>query len=512
MAVPKFKLLNSNIAGFDTILGGGIPAGSLMMVVGSPGTGKTLLLHQLCFSVAKDYSNTIPSSMPPADQSQPSSSLIPAKALYFSTLSEPHEKVLQHIGQFSFYDETLLNSHIRLYSLTGAMQQGLDQVISTILDTVRQEKPKLVAIDGFAALEALEDGPLAIRRVLYRLSGQLGVLGITAVIALERNLPSEGGAQSSEELTIGDGVIYLSSHLEGVRTIRQAEVRKLRGMNNMLGLHHYQITLDGLIFYPRLEALTDPSLLSGSSVSDERRLGMGMPELEKMLNGGLPVGSSTVLAGSPGTGKTLFNLHYLLAGAQQKEAGLYLGFYEGKDQLLKKARQFGLDLEAALDEGLVHMLNLTPVELDPDKVAWQIRQVVENNPIKRVAIDGLAELEIACRPQHRSRAFITALLNYFKSQGITILYTHEISKVIGLELDLTESVFSPLAENLLLLKQVEYRAQLYRVLAILKMRDSKYDNTIRQFELTAPGGIKVLEPLESPEGLLGDLARILGQI
>src|SRR5690349_17508311 len=118
MPVPKFNLLNSNITGFDTILGGGIPAGSLIMVVGAPGTGKTLLLQQLCFNVARQNAQALTSVTSEDEQAQPIKAPGSAQALYFSTLSEPHEKVLQHIGQFSFYDETLINSQVKLYSLT----------------------------------------------------------------------------------------------------------------------------------------------------------------------------------------------------------------------------------------------------------------------------------------------------------------------------------------------------------------------------------------------------------
>ena len=254
MPSTKIKTVTTGIAGLDTILGGGIPTGSLIMIVGAPGTGKTILIQQLCFTWASLQRNTPPSD----DETAAEATGRAAKALYFSTLSEPHDKLIEHISQFDFFDRDVLNEQIKLLSLTAVMEEGLDHVSSLIIDTVRRERAWLVAIDSFGPLEALAPNSEAIRHFLYRLSGQLSYLGVTLIVSLERNL--EGFAPSEGDLTIADGILGMYSRLDGMREYNRVEVRKLRGMNRLRGLHAYRITQAGIVFYPRLEALVQQSL------------------------------------------------------------------------------------------------------------------------------------------------------------------------------------------------------------------------------------------------------------
>lgn len=517
MPAEKFKILPTNVPGLDTILGGGIPVGSLIMLVGAPGTGKTILIQQLCFTWARNQLNKgdLKNSSLPEEADKPANQVgrkgrnqPNTKALYFSTLSEPHDKLIEHLSQFEFFDEKLLNSHIKYLSLTTVMEEGLSQTSDLIVENVRRERAGLVAIDGFRALEGLASNPDAIRRFLYRLSAQLSLLGATTVIALERNLD---GSASEGDLTIADGILGLSSRIEGVREFNRIEVRKLRGMRRLRGLHPYEIDTSGFTTYPRLETLVQPHLEFPETDPTSLRLGFNLPELEKMLHGGLPLSSSTIIAGSPGVGKTLLGLHYLNEGLHQGETGLYVGFHESPQQLLNKATRFGLNLRQGVENEQIHLLTVSPVELEPDRVAQQIRQIVEKYKVQRVVFDGLAQLERACNLEQRVHDFIPALVNYFKEHSITALYIYEINKLVGPELDLGETPFTAMAENLLLLKQVEYKTRLHRIITLLKMRDSDYDNTICKVTIKDGQGITVLQALDSAEGLLTGVARNMEQ-
>jgi len=227
--LKEIKILNTGITGFDTVLGGGIPVGSLVMLVGSPGTGKTLMIQQLCFAWARrqqslrqqteaegkttpqetpSLGNAAGKRKPPRKGARPASS----KAIYFSTLSEPHDKLIEHISQMDFFDESFFVEDIRLLSLTSVMDEGLQKVADLIVDTVRHENAGFIAIDGFRALEGLASNPDAIRRFLYRLSAQLNLLGVTAIISLERSLSDAG---SEGDLTIADAIV-------GYTTLRKA--------------------------------------------------------------------------------------------------------------------------------------------------------------------------------------------------------------------------------------------------------------------------------------------------
>lgn len=516
MATTKIRVIKTGITGLDTILGGGIPDGSLVMIVGAPGTGKTILIQQLCFAWANLRRNTAP--VTEATESEESfagksgrneeegqaNSYSLAKALYFSTLSEPHDKLIEHVTQFDFFDREVLNEQIKLFSLTAVMDEGLAQVSSLIVDTVRRERARLVALDSFGPLEALAPNNEAIRHFLYRLSGQLSYLGVTLIVSLERSL--EGLSASEGDLTIADGIIGMYSRIEGMREYNRVEVRKLRGMNRLRGLHTYRISQNGITFYPRLEALMQQNLTLPGKAYGGARLGFGMPELEKIMGGGLPRGSSTVVVGSPSVGKTLLSLHFLMEGANKGEVGLYVGFSESRDQLIAKAKAFNMDLQSAVDNGQVVVLTLSPVELEPDWVATQIRQEVEKHGVQRLVLEGVSDLERACSLEKRSHNFMAALETYFKTHTITTLYTCEISKLIGTELDLSDTPFMKMSENILLLKQVEYKTKLHRVMSVLKMRDSEYDHTIREFTIQSNTGITILQPMQSAEGLLTGLA------
>lgn len=504
----KIPIVSTGIEGLDILLGGGLPVASLLLVVGSPGTGKTLFLQQLCFGwVARLNQERQPSNLLQLPGTTSSESNSGAKALYFSTLSEPHNKLVQHIGQFEFFDESLLANQIKFLSLTNQMQQGLDEIASVILSTTRQERAELVAIDGLGALENLQQNQNEMSQFIYRLSTQLNALGVTTVITFERNLEKTG---SEGELALADGILNFSRILVGARRLRRAEVLKLRGMKIAEGLHSYEIDSKGLHFYPRLESLSqDLEFELPQPDSYSERVELGLNELTKLLGGGLPVTSSTLVAGSSGVGKTLLSLHYLLAGASRGERGLYIGFYENTAQLQFKAARCGLDLQKAVADGLIQLLIFKPIELEPDKIAYQIQQIIEATSFQRVAVDGLQELELSCKAQGRGREYIAALLDIFRGRQITSLYIYEISKLIGTELDLSDTNFVPLAENLILLKQVEYRTRLYSIIAVLKMRDSSYDRTIREYQIRDGVGIQVLETFASAEGLLSGLARSL---
>jgi circadian clock protein KaiC len=478
------------------------------MLAGVPGTGKTIMIQQICFAWARQQQEqrrlaSNAESGDEADQeadspgagsarkktTRKSTSPVPSKAIFFSTFSEPHDKLLEHISKLAFFDEALFVDDIRLLSLTSVMDEGLQKVGDLIVDTARHENAGLICIDGFRALEGLVESPDAVRRFLYRLSAQLNLLGVTTIIALERNLRE---SVSDGDLTIADTIIGLDHQSEGSRVYSRLEVWKVRGMQQLRGLHTYDITHKGLTIYPRFETLAPKMLGYSGAGPDDVRVDFGIPALEQMLGGGLPKGSTTLVAGSLGVGKTLLSLHFLMAGASRGEAGLFVGFYESPDQLFNKADRFGMDLRGAVHNGLITLLNFAPIQLEPDIVAGRIMQEVEIHSIQRMTFDGALEIDQACQFGNRSHDFLAALVTYFKDKNITSLYNYEISKVIGTELDLSNTPLSILAENLILLRQLESKNKFYRVISVLQMRDSVHDQQLREFIIQNDTGITIL--------------------
>lgn len=497
------KLISTGIEGLDPVLGGGLPVGSLVMLCGRPGTGKTIMIQQMCFAWARQQqeqrrltptpesaANEEPGSSGDAPvkkrNAHKSAAPVSTKAIYFSTLSEPHDKLIEHISQLDFFDEALFVDDIRLLSLTSVMDEGLQKVGDLIVDTARHEKAGLICIDGFSALEDLGQNPDGIRRFLYRLSAQLNLLGVTAIIALERDLRD---SLSEGDLMIADVIIGLYHQSEGSRVYSRFEVSKIRGLPPLRGLHTYAISKKGWTVYPRFEALAPEILDYPGAGPEDVRVNFGIAELEQMLGGGLPKGSTTLVAGSLGAGKTLLSLHYLMAGADRGEPGLFIGFYESPEQLFNKAARFGMDLRGAVQNGLITLLGFAPIQLEPDILAARIMQEVEKHAIQRMTFDGALEVDRACQFGGRSHDFVAALVTYFKARNITSLFNYEISKIIGPELDLSNTSLAILAENLVLLRQLEQKSRFYRVISILQMRDSLHDMRIREFIIQDETGI-----------------------
>jgi circadian clock protein KaiC len=228
-----------------------------------------------------------------------------------------------------------------------------------------------------------------------------------------------------------------------------------------------------------------------------------------MVGGGLPGGTATLIAGAPGVGKTLLGLHFLMAGARGGEPGLFVGFIEDRPQLREKARAFGMDLEAEERAGRIRLLTIPSYELDPDRVARLLREDVERRGVRRVMVDSAAELDRTFLERVRAPDYFAALAHYLRAQNATSYLTLDIPKIVGQDLDLTDSALAMIAENVVLLRYVEYRGRLQRLLSVLKMRTSAHDDTIRPFEIVDGAGIRLLGEALPARGLLTGIAHDL---
>jgi circadian clock protein KaiC len=313
----------------------------------------------------------------------------------------------------------------------------------------------------------------------------------------------------SPEHTMVDGIVELSDQLFGWSAERALHVAKFRGSGYLRGKHAFEISGDGLVVYPRIEALlAKPSRPdhSGPDYSGSEKASSGVDRLDAMLDGGLPAASTTMVMGPSGVGKTTLGLHFL-SRCSKDEPGLLFGFYETPPRIKAKARQVCRPLLGLLDSGAVEMQWLPPTDGLLDAYGEQLLESVRRRGVRRLFIDGLGAFQNAANEPERMGHYLTTLMNELRVQGVTTVYTLEVPDIMGPHIRTPIGDLSSLAENLVLLRFIELRSRLYRLISILKVRDGSFNPLLHEFTLTDQG--LAIEPSnDSAEAVMAGFARL----
>jgi circadian clock protein KaiC len=466
--------LSTGVPGLDAVLGGGLPVGRTCLVAGLPGTGKTTLGNQLAFHhVAAG-----------------------GRATVATLLTESHDLLLANLAGFTFFDAALVGEHVSYLNVFDALdREGLDGVIAAIRQVTRETGATLLIVDGATVVEDVAASPLALRRFVQQLQAQAALLGATTVLLT---------GQSRDQLAVlgahVDGVVVLSNERREVRHLRHLEVLKLRGGSHVTGAHGFAITGAGLAVYPRLESVAGwqraPATAPASML-----LGTGISGLDAMLGGGVLPRSSTMIMGTPGAGKTLLGLGFLLDGAGRGELGLLVGFHETEPDLIATAAGIGLDLRGAIEAGLVRILWDPPLEVSADAWAWRLLSAVEEYRPQRIFVDAITDVQRLLASSQRMAIYVSALANELRARGTTALFATEIDAYVDHQLAVPVPAASATMDNGILLRQVEIGSSVRRVISVLKARQMTTDPTIREF-VVGDQGVVVGEPLSAVRGLL----------
>ncbi len=466
----------------DRVLGGGVPRGALVLVLGAPGSGKTTLAGQIAFATAS--------------AGRP--------VLLLAALSEATSKLATHLRGFTFFDESFLGEQIQILSLQAALQQGQDATKDAVVGMVRHHKPRLVVLDGFQAVRGGLTDLQHARQFLYELSTTLHTLGVTLLVTSEI---APRDPMFFPESTAADVIVGLHYQVRGVRQYRGVEIIKAREADPLPGIHTLLLGRAGIHIVPQLEEQTALEGQRQSSVPGisgtpspeisltESRASLGLQEVDQLLSGGLSRATSTLLLGTPGVGKTLLGVHFLLQGIQQGESALLVSFQETQAQLLRLTAPFVLSeqMQAALQPtGGLTLLHLPALKLQVDVVAEQVLASLDQTRAQRLVIDGVAALEQAlwrAGEFERLEEWLTALCMALRQRGVTALLTREVSQFVTMT---PADLLAILAENVLLCQQVSFEGQYHRVLRVLKMRYSAFDPVGRAFQIVAPAGLEVL--------------------
>ena len=331
----------TGVRGLDDILGGGIPEFSFNIIGGAPGCGKTTMAHQIIFA------NATPKK----------------PALYFTVIGEPVLKMLRYQQQYSFFDESRLGKDIRFVSLSDVvLEKDLNAVLEEIMKQVADVNPGIVVVDSFRTIvrkASATIGEAEMQSFIHRLAVFLTGWEATTFLVGEYAVEE---IRNNSLFTMVDGIFWLSQVTERNSVVRKLQIMKLRGQASAPGLHTVRISNSGLQAFSRTLGLG-----GGKTKSlRRRRLSTGIPELDKMLGGGILEGDSLLVAGPSGTGKSALATQFIAEGIRQGQPGIMAIFEERPDGYTKRAGTFGLDLNAAIKKGTLEALYLRPLDLSVD--------------------------------------------------------------------------------------------------------------------------------------------------
>ena len=473
--------LASGIPGFDAITAGGLPVRRVSLITGTPGSGKTTFGNQLAFAHAASGGQVIVATL----------------------LMESHDVLLENLEGFGFFDANLVGDRIHYLSLLAPfLDSGLDATIDTLRREVQRFDATLLVIDGTAIEDDLALSDIDLRRLAQRLETLMSVLGCTTVL-----LTATSDHRVQPLWARVNSVILLRSQAVGSRQVRSLEIMKMRGTRGIGGIHEFAITEAGISVFPRLEALAGTHR---QNQIPEHGMGTGVPGLDAMLGGGLMPRSSTLVMGTPGAGKTILGLHFLMEGADRGEPGLLVGFHETAAELATTAERIGLDLRRHLESGLIRIFWNAPLELSADGWAWQLLHMVAEQNSARVYIDEMSDLDRIITSTDRMPLFIPALTNELRNRNATLLIAVEIDEYTGDTLAIPIPGASAAVDNGIVLRHVEIRGAWRRLIAVPKVRQANTDPSIREVQITDQG-MTIAHPVLAGTGLLTGRATPVSQ-
>ena len=471
------RRLATGVPGLDAVLGGGVPEFSFNVIAGAPGAGKTTLVQQIMFALAR------------ADR----------PALFFTVLGEPPLKMLRYQQQFEFFDVAKVNAAVRFINLAKeAVDGGLDVVLKRIVQEVEAASPAIVIVDSFRSAVQSAQGQnerLDVQHFIQQLGMRLTTWQATTFLVGEFQLTE---TEDHPIFTVADGLVWLYQSIDRNSMVRKMQVMKMRGQAPIPGLHTFRITDPGIQVFPRL-ILGPTAGGAGRTKRRSARLSVGVTGLDEMLGGGIPSGYSVLVAGPSGSGKTVLATQFIREGARRGEAGVIAVFEKRPSEY---AQTSAVGLEQAVRDGQVGIIHTRPLDLSIDETLHELTDAIHRLKARRVVIDSLSGFELALAPTFREdfRESLYRLVAALTGMGLTVMMTAE------LEDSYTDLRFSPhgtafLTDAIILQRYVELGGQFKRVMAVVKVRASAHSRDLRLFEIDEDGMV-VGERLGDYEGLL----------
>ena len=440
----------------------------MYIVQGPPGAGKTILANQICFHHASTGGH----------------------AVYVTLLAESHSRMFGHLRRMSFFDETAIPD--RVYYIGGYStleSEGLEALVALIRGAIQKHKATLLIVDGLISAQESAPTDREFKKFLHETQTLADLTGCTVILLTN----AERASGFFPEHTMVDGVLHLTDELSELRPLRHVRVLKLRGSAPVRGLHSVRITDRGLEVRPRIESHFLQGTVGETHVAVGQKLGFGVADLDNMLRGGLRPGSMTMLVGSSGSGKTVLGMQFLSEGVKRNERVVYFGFYERPESILAKCQRVGIgDLKEGVERGLAQIIWHRPVEGVIDELGESLIETVRKTRAQRLFLDGMDGFVRAADFPERLSHVYSAIAQELERLGVTTIYTTETRGLFARSIEVPINGLSAATQNIILLRHIEHRASMLRVLAILKVRDDDYDARMREFRIT-DDGIRLLD-------------------
>ena len=477
-------LASTGIVGLDAILIGGLMREHLYLVEGTPGSGKTTLAMQFLLEGAQ----------------------VGERCLYI-TLSESERELRNTAAShgWSLNGITLLDiipieaDPERQQAIIHPSEVELDQTVSFILQKIEELNPDRLVIDALTELRLLAQDPLSYRRQVLMLKTFFARSKIT-VLALDDLTDTTQGLQLH---SIVHGVLSLEQRrMEYGAVRRRLSVLKLRGVNYRSGYHDYVIRTGGIAVYPSLVAAEHHAEFPTDAVSSR------IAELDQLLGGGLRRGTSSLLIGPSGVGKSSLSLQYAMSAAAQHCRPAIFAFDESYRTASDRSRGLGIDLEGARAAGVLSWEKVSPNTLSPGEFVDKVKQQVETGS-RFVVIDSLNSYMTSMPEEHALVLHIHELLTYLGNRGVVtiiIIAQHGLVGDIQAPIDL-----SFLADAIVLLRYFEAEGEVRKAISILKSRSGEHETAIREYRLRPNVGITVGTPIRSFQGVLTGVPTFVGK-
>jgi len=473
---PDDQRTPTGIEGLDHILGGGVTANRLYLVEGTPGTGKTTFALQFLLEGARR-----------------------GEAGLYVTLSETEAELravarthgwsLDPLELFELVPEAGLDPD-QEQTLLHPSEVELGETVRGVMERVDALKPKRVVLDSLSELRLLAQNPLRYRRQILALKHFFSSRDCTVLVLDDRT--SEPGDLQLH--SIAHGVISLDQTATGFGAERrQMRVIKMRGIKYSGGYHDMSIMTGGICVYPRLVAAEHRGTVGAEMLTT------GVEELDALLGGGLVPGTTTLLSGPAGVGKTTVAVRCMVSALERGERAAFFLFDERLPTLMIRSAALGMDLQPHIDEGRLSIRQIDPAELSPGEFATAVCQAVERDGAKVVVVDSLNAYLQAMPEDGHLTLQMHELLAYLGQQGVVtlmILGQHGLLGDIRSDVDL-----SYLADSVLLLRFFEADGEVRKAVSVVKTRTTDHERTIREFRVDKEG-LNIGAPLRAFQGIL----------